>query len=276
LFDAEGRLSQQLISQPLTVSFVEGLPAQTPKFILGPSLAEGGTGLDGVVAFAAPLALLQLAFTGSAPRVAESCPSRYAVTAVGQRPFDLVGQAEPKPVQWQQCRPQVITQRVELAGILDASSTVPSVAWDPREPNSTSNFSTNINIYDSAGQEHTLDVYFVKVAADRWKLHAVLPSTDVLDPAPLTGAAVTEICSADLVFGFGGALIGGGYTQCNYRVPVSPGIQSFTLLAGYPFNTGATGFNGMVQVASASSITDQYQDGCSYIPQGYCRCPNSR
>lgn len=53
---------------------------------------------------------------------------------------------------------------------LDANSTIPSGTFDPNDQ-STYNFPSNISIYDSLGNTHTVTSYYVKTAANAWDVH---------------------------------------------------------------------------------------------------------
>src|SRR6185295_9667039 len=55
--------------------------------------------------------------------------------------------------------PPAATTRAAMTLNLDASSTVPG-AWDPTNPNTTSNYATSATVYDSLGAAHHVEVFF--------------------------------------------------------------------------------------------------------------------
>jgi flagellar hook protein FlgE len=156
--------------------------------------------------------------------------------------------------------PARATQNVEITANIDSSAAVPTLAWDPQDPANTANFSTTMTVYDSLGNSHTLDVYFVKTADNAWDYHALV-SGDEVNP-PVAGSNV-EVGAGNLTFTTDGALdtvttgtpiaidFGGGATAG----------QAITLDFGTSIAAGGTGLDGTTQFASPSSVSAQSQDG---------------
>jgi flagellar hook protein FlgE len=156
--------------------------------------------------------------------------------------------------------PARATQNVEITANIDSSAAVPTLAWDPQDPANTANFSTTMTVYDSLGNSHTLDVYFVKTADNAWDYHALVSGDDVNPPVP--GSNV-EVGAGNLTFTTNGALdtvttgtpitidFGGGATAG----------QAITLDFGTSIAAGGTGLDGTTQFASPSSVSAQSQDG---------------
>ena len=130
------------------------------------------------------------------------------------------------------------TTTADVEANLNAAATVPATAFDATDA-TTYNFSNGMTIYDSLGAQHQLRLYYVKTAtANTWDLHS-----------QIDGGATTA--RTDLVFTSGGALTTGG-------------AQTFSLAitggAATPQSV-AMDFSAITQYGSASSLTDQTQDG---------------
>jgi flagellar hook protein FlgE len=120
---------------------------------------------------------------------------------------------------------------------LDAASTVPATAFNSNDA-TTYNFSNGMTIYDSLGAQHQLRLYYVKSAANTWNLHS-----------QIDGGATTA--QTNLVFNTSGVLTGGGAQT--FSLPITGG-------AATPLSV-AMDFSNITQFGSASSLTDQTQDG---------------
>ena len=160
------------------------------------------------------------------------------------------------------------TTTVDLAANLDAAPGSTPLTWDPTNPGGTSNFSTQVTVYDSLGAAHGTTVYFVKGPA------AVLPAPQIwdwhamVDGAELVGGTAglpTEIVGGRLEFDANGALD----TEAGPLVPVA--AHTFTAATGpiaitFNFGTsittdGGTGLDGTTQFAAPSTTTGLSQDG---------------
>ncbi|MEK6640016.1 MAG: flagellar hook protein FlgE [Nitrospirota bacterium] len=120
---------------------------------------------------------------------------------------------------------------------LNAASTVPATVFDSTDA-TTYNFSNGMTIYDSLGAQHQLRLYYVKSAANTWNLHS-----------QIDGGATTA--QTNLVFNTSGVLTGGGAQT--FSLPITGG-------AATPLSV-AMDFSNITQFGSASSLTDQTQDG---------------
>jgi flagellar hook protein FlgE len=120
---------------------------------------------------------------------------------------------------------------------LNAASAVPATVFNPTDA-TTYNFSNGITINDSLGAQHQLRLYYVKSAANTWNLHS-----------QIDGGATTA--QTNLVFNTSGVLTGGGAQT--FSLPITGG-------AATPLSV-AMDFSKITQFGSASSLTDQTQDG---------------
>ena len=120
---------------------------------------------------------------------------------------------------------------------LNAASTVPATVFNAADA-TTYNFSNGMTIYDSLGAQHQLRLYYVKSAPNTWNLHS-----------QIDGGATTA--QTNLVFNTSGVLTGGGAQT--FSLPITGG-------AATPLSV-AMDFSNITQFGSASSLTDQTQDG---------------
>jgi flagellar hook protein FlgE len=130
-----------------------------------------------------------------------------------------------------------VTSNVNAVLNLDSTSAVPAAAFNMNDP-TTFNNSTAVSVFDSLGNSHTLQSYYVKTAAGTWDVYA---STD--------GGAASA--AGTLNFNSSGALT----TVMPFTVPVT-----VTTGATTPFNV-AVDFTGTTQFGSAFSVNTLNQDG---------------
>lgn len=130
-----------------------------------------------------------------------------------------------------------VTTEVNAVLNLDSRNAVPVGAFDQNDP-TTFNSSTAVSVYDTLGNAHTLQTYFVKTSAGNWDVHASLDG----------GAA---FAAGSITFNSSGALTSGS--------PITIPPQ--------PVTTGAAplGFTldlaGTTQFGSAFSVNTLNQDG---------------
>ena len=146
------------------------------------------------------------------------------------------GAPSPLSIDTADLAPQV-TSTVNAVLNLDSRGEVPLVPFDMTDPTSF-NSSTAVSVYDSLGNSHTLQTYYVKTAAGEWDVHA---STD--------GGAASAM--GGLSFNSSGALT----TPMPYTVPVVVTTGATTPL------TIEVDFTGSTQFGSAFSVNTLNQDG---------------
>jgi flagellar hook protein FlgE len=132
-----------------------------------------------------------------------------------------------------------VSSKVNAVLNLDSTSALPATTPFNLNDPTTFNSSTAVSVYDSLGNSHTLQSYYVKTAANTWDVYA---STD----GGATGPAV-----GTLNFNSSGALT----TAMPFTVPVA-----VTSGAATPFNV-AVDFTGTTQFGSAFSVNTLNQDG---------------
>ena len=151
------------------------------------------------------------------------------------------------------------TATLNITANLDANATVPATAWDPQNPSTTSNFSSTLTMYDSLGNSHQVDVYFVKTASNAWSYHEVANGSEVQGG---TAGQNFEFGSGTMTFNSSGALQSvtptGGSLTFN-----GANAQTIALNLGTPIAAGGTGLDGTTQFGSPSVVSSQGQDGYS-------------
>lgn len=130
----------------------------------------------------------------------------------------------------------------EINAVLNLDSSVgvlPAAGFNMNDPTTFHN-STSVSIYDSLGNQHTLQTYYVKTAAGQWNAYA---STDG-GPASLVGT---------LNFGTDGLL--------TTPMPLTTSV-AVTTGAASPFNVDID-YTGTTQFGAAFSVNTLNQDGYS-------------
>jgi flagellar hook protein FlgE len=150
---------------------------------------------------------------------------------------------------------------MNITANLDAGAAVLTAPWDPADPANTANYSTSITVYDSLGEQRTLDVYFRKTADNAWEYHVLADGADL---AGGTAGVYQEIgTGGTLAFDTNGALNDAQTPQLSIDFAGgSTPAQLIDLDFGDDIlNDTGTGLGGTTQFASASAVSAQSQDG---------------
>ncbi|MBC7977450.1 MAG: flagellar hook protein FlgE [Myxococcales bacterium] len=155
--------------------------------------------------------------------------------------------------------PPVATSTATMKLSLD-SATVVGPAWDPANPNTTSNYATSATVYDSLGTAHHVDVYFRAQGGGAWEYHAMV------DGSELSGGAAgtpSEIATGTLQFNTDGALLSQSLTASSVDfLNATPG-QTIAFNFGDDIASGGTGRDGTTQYTGASAVNGLDIDGRS-------------
>jgi flagellar hook protein FlgE len=156
--------------------------------------------------------------------------------------------------------PPRATTEVTIRGNLSASPDEPvNATFDINDPENTSNFPTTVQVFDSLGNPHDVDVYFNKTGDGTWEWHALM------DGASLDGGTQgvpVEVGSGAMTFDPTGKLETLTGSSISFDPRGSPGAQTVSLGLGDPLSAGGTGAAGMVQQATLDSSTSFIgQDG---------------
>lgn len=159
------------------------------------------------------------------------------------------------------------TETVTISANLDSRATIP-LAFDVTDPNSTSNFSSSITVYDSLGNGHIVNLYFRKdtetALGNTWEWFGVVNGTD-------TASGATEVQAQGTL----------DFTN-NGELDVESAVTYNLASGGFDFNGGAaagqvidfdfgtsittdggSGLDGTTQFGAASTTSFQSQDGYS-------------
>lgn len=150
----------------------------------------------------------------------------------------LTGAPAPLSINTADLIPQV-TSEVNAVLNLDSRGEVKAGPFDMDNP-TTFNSSTAVSVFDSLGNSHTLQTFYVKSAASTWDVYASLDGGPAFSPTPST-----------MSFDTSGALIAGS----TMTIPA----QALTTGAadlGFTFD-----FTGTTQFGSAFSVNTLNQDG---------------
>jgi flagellar hook protein FlgE len=155
--------------------------------------------------------------------------------------------------------PPQATTRATMRLNLDAAAVSPP-AFDPADPNNTSNYATSQTVYDSLGAAHHVEVFFRAQGGGAWEWHAMVDGGELSGGTPGT---LTEIGTGSLTFNTNGSLQSQIVASSTADfLNATPGqIIDFTF--GDDIDSGGTGMGGTTQFASPSSVNGLDVDGRS-------------
>jgi flagellar hook protein FlgE len=138
------------------------------------------------------------------------------------------------------------TTKVDAVLNLDSGSTVPvTTPFNMADP-TTYNSSTAVSVYDSLGNSHTLQTFYVKTSANNWNVFAANDGTPIGYVPP---AAPVKVGS--LVFATDGSLV----PAAPFAVPITVGTGATS-----PFTVNVD-YTGTSQYGSSFSVNALKQDG---------------
>ncbi|MBL0218077.1 MAG: flagellar hook protein FlgE [Myxococcales bacterium] len=153
--------------------------------------------------------------------------------------------------------PPVPTTKAGMTLNLDANAVAPA-AWDPANPNTTSNYATSTTVYDSLGAAHHVDTYFRSTGGGQWEWHAMV------DGGELTGGTAgtpTEIGSGTMTFDASGKLAAQTTIASSASFLNAQPNQAIAFNFGDDLASGGTGLAGTTSFAGASSVSGVDVDG---------------
>jgi flagellar hook protein FlgE len=153
--------------------------------------------------------------------------------------------------------PPAATQSAAMSLNLDANATV-GPAWDPANPNTTSNYATSETVYDSLGAAHHVDVYFRAQGAGAWEFHAMVDGGDLTGG---TAGTPTEIGTGTLTFNSAGALQTQAVTASSADFVNATAGQAIAFKFGDDIAGGGTGRAGTTQYSGSSTVNSLDVDG---------------
>ena len=141
--------------------------------------------------------------------------------------------------------PPKLTTTVKAVLNLDSGSAVPASAFDMTDP-TTYNNATSVSVYDSLGNAHTLQTFYVKTSANNWDVYAANDGVAIGYTPPAAAVPVGSVG-----FNSSGTLVSG--SPIAIPVPVTTG-------AGTPFTVNVD-YTGTSQYGSSFSVNSLKQDG---------------
>jgi flagellar hook protein FlgE len=80
--------------------------------------------------------------------------------------------------------PPRVTSAVQMVLNLDPTET--ATTWNIADPGGTAHYSTAVQVYDTLGQSHNIQVYFTKTGTQAWSWNATIDGSDVSGGTPGT------------------------------------------------------------------------------------------
>lgn len=165
------------------------------------------------------------------------------------------------------------TTKVDQTMNLNSAETKPTVAtFSPTDTNSY-NKTISTKVYDSQGNEHTMDQYYVKTGTNAWRVYTYMDGRTPSDPTNNTLTPLT----ADISFNSDGSIntltAGAGWTKTGNTLTMTGWVPgAITNAATIPVTwgpngsvaaTGGIAFNMALTTSynSPTARTAQYQDG---------------
>lgn len=144
--------------------------------------------------------------------------------------------------------PPQATTTASMVLNLDATST--TTAWNIATPGTTSNYSTALQVYDSLGSAHNVQVYFTHTGAAAWDWNAVIDGSDVNG-----GTAGTPVLygTGNLAFDTAG--------QLTTAMPVNFYTGAVTFANGLAASATTVDLTGTTQYGSSSTVQSVSQNG---------------
>ena len=165
------------------------------------------------------------------------------------------------------------TTKVDQTMNLNSAETLPTVTtFSPTDTNSY-NKTISTKVYDSQGNEHTMDQYYVKTGTNAWRVHTYMDGRSPANPATTPPVAIT----ADITFNSDGSIntltAGAGWTKVGNTLTMTGWVPgAITNAATTPVTwgpngsvaaTGGIAFNMALTTSynSPTARTAQFQDG---------------
>ena len=165
---------------------------------------------------------------------------------------DAVGVSSPDAGATPTCTGPTATTRISVVANVSAVSAPPPAPWDAQDPDSTSNFSFGVVIFDGAGSPHDGLLFFVNTGTNAWEYHLVAGGSEVEGGTP---GANLEISTGTLAFTTAGALQKATSTASSFAFNGAP-YQSVSVVPS------------MTQFADYSALQGLSQNG-------YATCPTA-
>ncbi len=155
------------------------------------------------------------------------------------------------------------TSAVKLDLNLDSRNVANSKTFDPKDPYKTSHYATAVEIYDSQGDKHVLNVFFNKGENREWTYHGMIDGKEMEGGAP-SGQQLAQAVSGKLSFTEEGLLKSQEQAESSFNfVGGAKQNQAVKLNFGDDIMSGGKGVAGTKQFGKDSDIISWNQDGAS-------------
>jgi len=168
------------------------------------------------------------------------------------------------------------TNSITNVANLNSTSILPTLTTFDATDTKSYNMKYSTPMYDSQGNAHTLDQYFVKTGTNTWSMYSLMDGRSIADPTTTTADKndLTFDSSGNLVVAAPGTVptssanitfnTDGTFTVANWK----PGVQTGSGTTTAWVENGATGADsiklnmaGITQTASVSGLITQDQNG---------------
>lgn len=144
---------------------------------------------------------------------------------------------------------------------LDSRNVANSKTFDPKDPYKTSHYATGVEVYDSQGTKHTLNIFFNKGENREWTYHGMVDGKEVEGGAP-EGQQLAQTCVGKLTFTEDGFLKSQEQTETSFNfVGGAKPDQQIKLNFGDDIASGGKGIQATKQFGKDSDIVSWNQDG---------------
>ncbi len=168
------------------------------------------------------------------------------------------------------------TSQITNSANLNSSTALPTLSTFDATDTKSYNFKYDTPIYDTQGNEHKLENYFVKTGVNTWSMHSLVNGRNITDPTTTTTTEtkLTFDSSGNLISSGTGAPVTSGAVTLNADGTLQvngwvPGVQSGTGTTATWAANGAAGsptgikldMTNVKQTAAASGLISQTQNG---------------
>lgn len=151
------------------------------------------------------------------------------------------------------------TENLEMSMNLDIRADMTEKPFDILDPSKTSNYSTGVTVYDSAGNTHALTLYFRKEGDSNWKWYAAAKGEEIVGGEK---GKMSIGASGTLQFTVDGKLQAQitDSNSFNFTKGALPN-QQINFNFGDDIASAGTGLKGSTQYGAPSDIYKHVQDG---------------
>jgi flagellar hook protein FlgE len=153
------------------------------------------------------------------------------------------------------------TTEIKLDLNLD-SRMEPTKKFDPKDPYSTSHYSTGVEMYDSQGNKHLLSMFFNKNADREWSFHGMIDGKEA--QAGAEDGKMVEMVAGKLKFTVDGKLDSQEVTSSTFNFKGGAlQDQKVKINFGDAIAAGGKGLDGTKQYGKNSDLITWNQDGAA-------------